>query len=155
MRWKLIKDRFTRLLRQGTSPRQLAWSITLGLLIGVFPVIGTCTVILTFIGLRCKLNLALMIALSYLVYPVQIALFVPFVRLGEWLLGVAHSGLTWEVVKAGFEQDIWETLRGFSWNLLFAAVGWLVVSLPLGAILYRIMLLLLKARQRSEDSAAP
>lgn len=155
MRRKPIKDRFTRLLRQGTSPQQLAWSLTLGLVIGVFPVVGTCNIIITFIALRYKLNLALIIAISYLVYPIQIAVFVPFVRLGEGLLGVTHSGLTWEVVKASFQQNIWETLRGFSGTLLYASLGWLVVSLPLGAILYRIALWLLKTRQQKKDSAVP
>ena len=82
MHWKPIKDRLTRLLRQGTSPRQLAWSLNLGLWIGVFPVIGTCNLIITFIALRYKLNLALMIAVSYLVYPIQIALFIPY---GCWV----------------------------------------------------------------------
>ena len=155
MRWKPVKERFTRLLRQGTSPQQLAWSLTLGLVIGVFPVIATCNLIITFIALRHKLNLALMIAISYLVYPIQIAVFVPFVRLGEVLLGVAHSGLTWEVVKASFQQNIWETLLGFSGTLLYASLGWLVVSLPLGAIFYRISLSLLKARQQKKTQPRP
>lgn len=155
MRWKLIKDRLTRLLRQGTSPRQLAWSLTLGLWIGVFPVIGTCNLIITFIALRYKLNLALMIALSYLVYPIQIALFVPFAWLGERLFGVVHSGLTWEVVKASFQQNIWETLKEFSEILLYASAGWLVVSLPVVTILYWITLLLFKARQRRKGFVIP
>ena len=155
MRWKLAQDHFTRLIRQGTSPRQLAWSLALSLLIGVFPVIGTCNIIITFIALRYKLNLALMIAVSYLVYPIQIALFMPFLRLGEWLLGVVHSGLTWELMKAGFQENIGETLKGFSGILLYASLGWLVVSLPLVAILYRIALPLLKARHQKRGSAAP
>ena len=152
MRWKLIKHRLIQLLRQGTSPWQLAWSVTWGLWIGIFPIIGTCNLIITFIALRYKLNLALMIALSYVVYPVQIALFVPFVRLGERLFGVAHSGLTWEVVKASFQHDIWETLKGFSWTLLYASAGWLVVSLPVVMILYWTTLLLFKVRQKRKGS---
>lgn len=145
MRWKLVKDRFIRLLRQGTSPRQLAWSLTLGLVIGVFPIIGTCNIIMTFVALRYKLNLALMIAVSYLVYPIQIALFIPFVRLGEGLFGVTHSGLTWEIVKASLQQNIWETLRGFSGTLLYASVGWLILSIPVGVMLYLLAFSLVKA----------
>lgn len=145
MRWKLLKDRFMRLLRQGTSPRQLAWSLTLGLVIGVFPIIGTCNIIMTFVALRYKLNLALMIAVSYLVYPIQIALFIPFVRLGEGLFGATDSGLTWDIIKASFQQNIWETLQGFGCTLLYASVGWLVLSIPVGAALYALTFCLVKA----------
>lgn len=90
-----------------------------------------------------------MVAVSYLVYPVQIALFVLFVRLGEGLLGVAHSGLTWEIVKASFQQNLWETLHGFSGTLVYATPGWLFVSLPLGAILYKIALTLLRTQSQA------
>jgi len=144
MKWSRVKDRLIRLIRQGTSPRQLAWSLTLSLLIGVFPVIGTCNIIITLFALRYKLNLALMLLVSYLLYPLQIALFVPFVRLGERLFQVSYSGLTWEILRLSFQQSIWETIKGFSWTLLYASTGWLVVSIPLLGVLFALTLRFVK-----------
>lgn len=139
-----ILHKVEKLLKEGISPRQLAWSFTLAFLIGIFPIMGTCNIIITLVALRFKLNLALMILISYLVYPVQILLFVPFIRLGEWVFRVKHSGLTWEILSAGFEQDVWETFLGFGTSLLYASAGWLLVSLATVWLLYTLSLPLMK-----------
>ncbi len=84
---KNIKAKFLGFLKQGTSPRKLALSTTIGLLLGIFPMLGVTTFVMALVAVRFRLNLPLMLFVSYLIYPVQIFLIIPFVRLGEWLMG--------------------------------------------------------------------
>ena len=127
------------LCRQGTSPRQLAVSSTTALLLGIFPVFGVTTWITTFIAIRCKLNLPLMLALLYLVWPVQIGLAIPFLRLGEWFFQVPPLPLAVEEIQLAFEADFLGALGKFGEANLFAVGGWLAVSAFVGPLLYFLL----------------
>jgi uncharacterized protein (DUF2062 family) len=72
-------------LRQGISPRRLALTLALGFAIGCIPVVGIPTLVCAVIAVALRLNLPVIQAANYLVMPLQLALIVPFVRLGGWL----------------------------------------------------------------------
>ena len=69
-------------LRQGITPEKIALTIALAAGIGVFPLLGTTTVLCFAIGVPLRLNQALMQLVNYLVYPLQIAGIYLFVRIG-------------------------------------------------------------------------
>src|SRR5271165_3804523 len=69
-------------LRQGISPRRLALTLALGFAIGCIPVLGIPTVLCGVLALALRLNLPAIQAANYAVMPLQLALIVPFVRLG-------------------------------------------------------------------------
>jgi uncharacterized protein (DUF2062 family) len=73
-------------LSQGISPRRLALTLALGFAIGCIPVIGIPTVLCATVALALRLNLPAIQAANYAAMPLQIALIVPFVRLGRWLV---------------------------------------------------------------------
>src|SRR5271169_2441589 len=73
-------------LRQGISPRRLALTLALGFAVGCIPVLGIPTVICAALALALRLNLPAIQAANYLVMPLQLALIVPFVRLGGRLM---------------------------------------------------------------------
>lgn len=73
-------------LRQGISPRRLALTLALGLAIGCIPVVGIPTLVCAGLALLLRLNLPAIQAANYAVMPLQLALIVPFVRLGGWLI---------------------------------------------------------------------
>lgn len=131
-----VKYKLNQLLRQGMGPRQLAWSLAGAILLGIFPIVGTCNLLVALVALRFKLNLALMVFVSYLVYPVQMLLFVPFVHLGEYVFNARESILTWEMIQASFERDIMSSLVIFGQTLFYASTGWLLVSLALLGLFY-------------------
>jgi len=125
-----------KLLQQGTSPRALALSTTLGLLLGLFPILGTTTITITIIALVFRLNLPLMMALSYLVYPVQLVLIIPFIRFGEWMFGQPGSGLTLDALKAAFSESLLGALGDLWLANVCGAFGWAVLAAPAGLLLY-------------------
>ena len=56
-----VIDPLLGLLKQGLSPRELALCLALGAGVGVFPVLGVSTPLLTFIAFARRLNLAAMV----------------------------------------------------------------------------------------------
>jgi uncharacterized protein (DUF2062 family) len=71
------------LLRMGATPRSLAWSIALGLLIGINPLIGSTTLLCLALSLAFRLNVAATQIANHAMFPAELALVVPFVRLGS------------------------------------------------------------------------
>jgi hypothetical protein len=72
-------------LRQGASPRRLAFTLALGFAVGCIPVVGIPTLVCAALALMLRLNLPAIQAANYAVMPLQLMLIVPFVRLGGWL----------------------------------------------------------------------
>jgi uncharacterized protein (DUF2062 family) len=72
-------------LRQGVSPRRLAFSVALGCAVGCIPVVGIPTLLCAGLAFALGLNLPAIQAANYAVMPLQLVLIVPFVRLGGWL----------------------------------------------------------------------
>jgi uncharacterized protein (DUF2062 family) len=100
-------------------PESAARSIATGVFLGLLPILGLPTPLCALAAAVFRLNLALVQAANYSVYPLQIALVIPFYRLGEWIYlnpGVARSG-------------IWATV-------CHTLTAWLCVSAPVAIILY-------------------
>src|SRR6266849_7485271 len=78
------------LLRQGVTPEKMALSLALGGALGVFPALGCTTLLCTIVAIVLRLNLPAIQIVNYFVYPIQIALLLPFFRLGEKLFRATH-----------------------------------------------------------------
>jgi uncharacterized protein (DUF2062 family) len=73
-------------LSQGISPRRLALTLAMGFAVGCIPVVGIPTVLCAALAVALRLNLPAIQAANYAAMPLQLALIVPFVRLGGWLV---------------------------------------------------------------------
>jgi len=69
-------------LRLGISPRRLALTLALGFAVGCIPVLGVPTVLCACLAYGLRLNLPAIQAANYAAMPFQLALILPFVRLG-------------------------------------------------------------------------
>jgi hypothetical protein len=103
-------------------------------------VLGITTWTIPIIALRLRLNMALMLALSYLVWPVQILLIIPFLRFGEWLWEMPPFPLSLEKLQAAFEASFLGAINDFWVANLCAAAGWLVVVVPVGVVLFYLLI---------------
>ncbi|HFA51623.1 MAG TPA: DUF2062 domain-containing protein [Bacteroidetes bacterium] len=155
---KSLFKKIKTVIQQGTSPRALALSATIGLVLGVFPVLGITTWAITIIALRFRLNLVLMMSLSYLMWPVQVALIIPFLRFGEWLWEVPPFPLSLEKIQAAFEASFFGAITEL-WDANLCAVwGWLTAAVPIGVVAYflleRIFDWFIKKRKTEAGDAA-
>src|SRR5258708_30462436 len=98
------------LLRQGVTPEKIALSVALGAALGVFPAIGWTTALCAIAALVLRLNLPAIQILNYFVYPAQIALLIPFFRLGEKLFRAQHLPISVLQMHAMIRADRWAAI---------------------------------------------
>lgn len=137
-----IVEPLLALLKQGISPSALALSVAFGIAVGIFPVLGVSTILLTVIALALRLNLPAIQLVNYLVSPLQLLLIIPFVRVGEHLVGAPAQPLS---IAAGFAllaQGALNAIRVLWEAIIHAAIAWALLGPPLIYILYRIFVVI-------------
>lgn len=124
------------LLKQGVTPEKLALSVALGAVLGIFPALGCTTILCTLIALTWGLNLPATQIVNYFMYPVQLALLLPFFRLGEKLFRAPHLPLAVPQIYATARADLWGAIR-FLWSTTWhAMIVWAILAPFLAALLY-------------------
>lgn len=88
-----------------------------------------------------------MISFSYLLWPIQILLIIPFIRVGEFIFSVPQNHHTVEEIMVSFERSFFQTLSQLSFELLCGFGGWLLTAVPIAAGIYWVSFLFLKNRQ--------
>lgn len=77
-------------LKQGITPEKIALTLALGAVLGIFPILGATTLLCAVAGVWLRLNQPVIQIVNYFMYPLQIALLLPFYRAGETLFGQPH-----------------------------------------------------------------
>jgi uncharacterized protein (DUF2062 family) len=139
-----IVDPIVTLLRQGLTVEKIALGLSVGVVIGIFPVIGITTVLCAIAAIVLRLNLPAMQVVNYLVYPLQIVLLIPFFHFGALLFGVAPPPWSASDLMAMFRDDFWGAIRQL-WDITMRAiVGWSLICVPMMAAMYYTLKPLLK-----------
>ncbi len=124
-------------LTQGTSPSKIAQAIAFGITTGLFPLLGTTTIISLAVGIPLKLNQPVMQVFRELSYPLHLATILLFMRAGESLFGVAHVPLSIPMLMERFFANPGQFLADFGMIGLYAVVVWLLIApLLLGTIYF-------------------
>lgn len=111
----------------------MALLLALGLVLGVFPIMGCPTVLCLLAALGFRLNAAALQALNNLATPLQLALLLPLNQAGVCLCGGA--------LPAGGSAG-----GRICVAALHAVAGWACVCVPAGVLLYFGLILALKWR---------
>ncbi len=141
---KAVEPVFT-LIKQGISPEKISLGMACGIILGVFPVLGATTILCGMVAIIFRLNLPAIQLVNYMVYPLQLALLIPFFHLGDLLFQVEPLPLSAQELIALLRSDLWGTIRAFWGTTLHAIVAWLLVSLPTFFILHFIFVRFIKA----------
>jgi uncharacterized protein (DUF2062 family) len=75
------------LLTQGISPDRIALSLAIGISVGIFPVLGSTSLLCGLAAVVFRLNLPAIQLVNWLVYPLQLILILPFMQAGRFLFG--------------------------------------------------------------------
>ncbi|MGC2230645.1 MAG: DUF2062 domain-containing protein [Candidatus Acidiferrum sp.] len=132
------------LLRQGVTPEKLALSLALGAALGVFPVLGTTTALCAVAALLLRLNLPAIQIVNFVVSPAQLALIIPFFRLGEKLFGAPQLPLSPPQILEVLRTHPWTATHFFWTTVWHAAIAWCMAAPFLIALLYVILLPILR-----------
>ena len=125
-------------LKRGLSPRGAAFAVALGAWIGVIPVLGTTTALCLLSGWLLRLNHAVLIAAMLLVYPLQLALLIPFLDLGARAFGGGALGLDLRGLMSRVRMAPWAVLREYGWMGVHACILWAGLGLLVVPSLYLV-----------------
>ena len=124
------------ILAQGLTPERLALSLALGVVLGLFPIVGVTTLLCLAAGFAFRLNHVALQLANHFVYPLQLPLVLVFVRLGERLVGARPVTFDPRALVRQFERDAAGFLREFGVTGLHGILGWSVVAPLLLAVLF-------------------
>jgi len=139
-----LVDPILDLLRQGITADKIAMSIAFGITLGVIPILGSTTLLCFAAAAILRLNLPAIQLINYLVYPLQLVLLIPFMKMGQWLFGEKPTTLTVAQILSMTRQGVW-TAIGALWTVtMHALVVWLVLGSLTSPILYWMLANVLK-----------
>lgn len=135
---------FLDLLNQGVSPEKIALTVALGITLGVTPVIGLTTTLCTLAALILRLNLPAILLVNGVVYPLQLVLLVPFLRAGAWIFRAEGPKLSVVQIFHLIRADVWHAITVLWIATMHALVIWLVVGCAVSAVVYLVLIALLR-----------
>lgn len=143
------------LLRQGVTPEKLALSLALGLVLSVFPAVGWTTTLCALAALIFRLNLPAIQMINYFMYPAQIALLLPFFRLGEKVFRAPHLPISISHIYEMARANLWGAIM-FLWSTTWhAMVVWAVLAPLFTALIYYVLLPVFRRVARRIGASQP
>ena len=144
--WRLwLADPVLAQLRQGITPAKIALTIALGATLGIFPVLGSTTLLCAAAGLALRLNQPILQIINYLVYPLQLALLLVFIRIGEWIFNAPALPFSIPQMLGKFREAPAHFFREFAMTFVHCITAWALTSPVCGVILYFALVPILNA----------
>ncbi|HWW20886.1 MAG TPA: DUF2062 domain-containing protein [Steroidobacteraceae bacterium] len=138
-------------LRQGITPQKIALTVAIGATLGLFPILGSTTLLCFLAGLLLKLNQPIIQAINYLVYPLQVTGIYFFIRVGEWLTRTPPLQFSIAGLLQQFRVAPLHFFQEFGMTALRGVLAWTLIAPFVAAALYFGLLPVLRrlARLRS------
>ncbi len=121
------------LLKTGADPDKLAWSLALGLVVGVNPLLGSTTIVALALAATFRLNIVASQIGNHAMYPVELLLFPVFIKLGDVLFGTRKVPLAGKALWEAAKHHPWDTTRllwTWEWHALIVWAVFAAVAMP-------------------------
>jgi uncharacterized protein (DUF2062 family) len=135
---------FLELLRQGLTPEKIAFTIALGITLGVTPVLGSTALLCTLAAMAFRLNLPAIQLVNWLVYPLQFALLVPFLHTGAWMFGREPSEITVAHILELIRTDVFQAVATLWTATMHALAAWLAFGSVAAGLVYVLLVPVLR-----------
>lgn len=137
-----LKKYFELLFLQGVPASEFALCLVMALVLTSLPVIGVTTLLATIIAFRFKLNLAILIFMTYLLEPLRYVFFVPFTEFGSLILGIENRFIDVIELKNSFENGFEFFFDFLSSCFIYALLGWFIAVVIIVFPLYFLLKIL-------------
>lgn len=140
-------------LKQGITPQKLAVTCAAGAVVGIFPIMGTTTLLCLGIALWFRLNVPIIQLVNYLVTALQVLLIFPFLQTGIRLFNLSAFDYTKDQLIDLFKNNFWLLMKN-SGAAVAGGIGvWFLVAVPLFIIIYYSTLFLFKKWMRNNPQS--
>lgn len=123
-------------LTQGVSPTKISQAIAYGITLGIFPILGSSTLLTLIVGVPLRLNQPVLQVFKTLTYPLQITLLLAFYRAGEWLFQAPHVSIHIPSMIERFFAEPGPFFRDYGMTALYGITVWLLMAPLLIGTLY-------------------
>ena len=133
-----------QLLNAGLTPAKMAQALSIGVVLGMTPLLGISSLLAVLIAAMFRLNQVAIQVANWAAYPAQILLFIPYIRAGEWLLGMESVAVSPTEIASMFNEDFYASLQIYGRSLAAGFTAWAVTAIPLSVALnypFKIILL--------------
>ena len=143
-------------LSAGGSPDRLGWTIAAGMVLGIFPIMGSTTLLCLAAGWLLGMNQPVLQVFRAVVYPLHLALILVFIRMGERLHGADLIAFSIPQLVGRFKDDPLLFAADFGLAAWHGITAWLLVA-PLLGILIKLAVtpLLLAAKAKLDNGKDP
>mgnify|MGYP000974653514 FL=1 len=135
-----VRDKFLvpfRLIPEGgIPPDKMAFSITLGMVTGVFPVLGATTAISLLLTMLFRQNVLVVQSVQWIMAMLQVILIVPFMQLGALILKARSVDISLHQINISFQHGFFTGIKTVGVLHLYAIFTWTLLSIPAAFILY-------------------
>lgn len=136
---KLIQKRvlapLKQLLTEGLAPEKMSKALAAGFVLGMTPMLGISTVLAVAVAAVFKLNQVAIQVANYAAYPAQIIMFIPFIRIGEWVFGLEPAAINPTDIAMMFSNDFQASVQHYGQSLLAGWFSWLIAAVPLAMVI--------------------
>jgi uncharacterized protein (DUF2062 family) len=138
-----LLDPIVAQLTQGITPEKIALTVAVGSAFGLFPVLGTTTLLCFLVAWALRLNQPIVQLINQALWPVHFPVIFGCIWVGETIFGAPHvhvgirylrkmSDLAWNDPTLFFHQ--------FGLTLMYAVVAWAIIAPFYIALIYYITL---------------
>lgn len=145
----VIRDRvltpLKQLLNEGLTPEKMSQALATGFVLGITPMIGISSILAIGVAAALKLNQVAIQVANWAAYPAQIILFIPYIKVGEWLLGLESAVINPSDIASMFSDDFYASLEIYGRSLAAGVAVWAITAVPLSfALSYPVSKILQK-----------
>lgn len=127
-----------RMFTQGTSPSKIAQCIAFGLFFSVLPFPGFSSLLCAAVAIWLRLNMAAIQAINWLCIGLQIALILPFIRIGAWIWHATPHPLSGPETLGMVRIVPSEFTPTLGWSIVHALTAWVIIAPVVAIIAYWI-----------------
>ena len=135
---KIVRP-IVEILHQSLTPEKLSFTIALGITLGVTPILGSTVLLCSLAAIAFRLNLAAIQLVNWLVYPFQLALLIPFYRIGGWIFRTPTSELSVVHILALIRTNVLHAIVTLWTVTIHAFVAWLLLGCIATGLLYLLL----------------
>ena len=150
----VIRDRVLTPLKQsineGLTPAKMSQALAAGFVLGITPMIGISSILAVGVAAVFKLNQVAIQVANWAAYPAEIVLFIPFIKLGERLLGLSPAAINPSDIALMFSDDFYASLEIYGQSLAAGFAVWAVTAIPLSLALSHSLTRILRKKFVSE-----
>lgn len=151
----LIKDRIVTPLKQllsaGLTSTKMAQALAIGFVLGITPMLGISSVLAVAVAAILRLNQVAIQIANWAAYPVQILLFIPYLRGGEWLLNLESASISPTEIVSMFSEDFYASLETYGYAFAGGFAIWAITAVPVSIALAYVFKTLLERTLYKEN----